>query len=66
MGRIKTKLIKSVTNEMFNLHSEEFTIDFNQNKELVNKFQEGASKKLRNIIAGYATRMKKQAIKNAI
>jgi len=66
MGRIKTKLIKSVTNEMFDMHTEEFTTEFGQNKVLVNRFQSGASKKLRNIIAGYATRLKKHAIKHAL
>ncbi|MGE0792702.1 MAG: 30S ribosomal protein S17e [Candidatus Woesearchaeota archaeon] len=66
MGRIKTKLIKTVTNEIFDMHSDKFTTEFNQNKTVVNKYQQGASKKLRNIIAGYATRLKKQSIKNAI
>lgn len=66
MGRIKTKLTKSVTTEMFGMYSENFTTDFNKNKEVVNKSQQGASKKLRNIIAGYATRLKKQEIKNKL
>lgn len=66
MGRIKTKLTKSVTNEMFSLHSDEFQTEFSKNKEVVNKFQTGASKKLRNIIAGYATRMKKKQIKDSV
>lgn len=66
MGRIKTKLIKAVTNELFAKHNAEFTTDFAPNKELVNQIQDGASKKLRNIIAGYATRLKQQEIKNAI
>ncbi len=66
MGRIKTKLIKAKTSEMFEIHSEVFSTEFGPNKDVVNKFQKGASKKLRNIIAGYATRMKKQAIKNAV
>jgi small subunit ribosomal protein S17e len=66
MGRIKTKLTKSVTTEMFSKYSEDFTTDFTKNKEVVNKSQQGASKKLRNIIAGYATRLKKQAIKNKL
>lgn len=66
MGRIKTKLVKGLTNEVFEKHSDEFTTDFEKNKAVVNDVQVGASKKLRNVIAGYATRLKKQQIKNQL
>jgi len=60
MGRIKTKLIKRKTKELLKMHGEHFTTDFSQNKELTNKYVEFGSKKLRNIIAGFMTRLKKQ------
>lgn len=62
MGRIKTQLVKTVTNELFALHKDEFTRDFTENKLLVNRFQNGASKKIRNTIAGYVTRLKKTIV----
>jgi len=60
MGRIKTKLIKRKTKELNKIHGEHFTTDFVQNKELTNRYTVVRSKKLRNIIAGYMTRIKKQ------
>jgi len=60
MGRIKTTFIKSKTKELLKLHGESFTTDFNQNKELTSKYAVVVSKKLRNVIAGYMTRLKKQ------
>ena len=66
MGRIKTKLVKGLTNDVFGKHSDEFTTNFEKNKVVLNDLQVGASKKLRNVIAGYATRLKKQQIKNQL
>lgn len=66
MGRIKTKLIKARTSEVYAQQKDDFTTDFNKNKEVLNAVQQGASKKLRNVIAGYATRMKKRDIKNQL
>ncbi len=66
MGRIKTKLVKALTNEVFSKYGSEITTDFDENKKVIDSVQIGASKKLRNVIAGYATRMKKQEIKNQL
>jgi len=60
MGRIKTTFIKRKTKELLNLHREKFTADFEQNKKLTSLYTSGSSKKLRNVIAGYLTRLKKQ------
>lgn len=59
MGRIKTKLIKRITEELFSKHRDVFGTDFEKNKELVSKYTTVESKKLRNIIAGYVTRLVK-------
>jgi small subunit ribosomal protein S17e len=59
MGRIKTQLVKSATLKLMEENSEEFSKDFSKNKELVSKFTDVESKKIRNVIAGYITRMKK-------
>ncbi len=66
MGRIKTKLVKALTNEVYAENKEDFTIDFDENKVVLDSVQKGASKKLRNVIAGYATRMKRRDIKNQL
>ncbi len=60
MGRIKTTFVKRKTKELLAKHGEKFTTDFTANKEGVGKQAKVASKKLRNIIAGYMTRLKKQ------
>jgi small subunit ribosomal protein S17e len=59
MGRIKTQQIKRVTNSLMKEHGSDFKEDFNSNKELVSKFVDVKSKKLRNVIAGYVTRLSK-------
>ena len=59
MGRIKTQQIKRVTMQLIKEHGSEFKKDFNKNKELVEQFVDIKSKKLRNVIAGYVTRLTK-------
>ncbi|MFA6461924.1 MAG: 30S ribosomal protein S17e [Candidatus Woesearchaeota archaeon] len=60
MGRIKTKLIKRKTKALFKVQGENFSSDFVQNKTLTNRYTTVASKKLRNVVAGYMTRLKKK------
>ncbi|MFC1648107.1 30S ribosomal protein S17e [Nanoarchaeota archaeon] len=59
MGRIKTQLIKSTTTEILKKHRDKFTTDFQKNKEIVGGVANLPSKKIRNIIAGYITRLLK-------
>ncbi len=59
MGRIKTRLAKAATLDLVEKHRDELTTDFDKNKEVISSKLDVPSKKLRNIIAGYATRMKK-------
>jgi small subunit ribosomal protein S17e len=60
MGRIKTSFIKNVAKELFEKYREKFTTDFEKNKELIKGVCEIKSKKLRNMIAGYITSLKKR------
>jgi small subunit ribosomal protein S17e len=60
MGRIKTKQIKRITNELMDNFSDELTTTFDENKVVVDRHVDAQSKKLRNIIAGYATRLKRK------
>ena len=58
MGRIKTQLIKRITLKLYNEHPDEFQTRFEENKGNVDRFIDSPSKKLRNLIAGYITRLK--------
>ena len=60
MGRIKTKLIKRVTNKVVDDYSDELATSFEENKKVVTLHVDSLSKKLRNMIAGYATRLKRR------
>jgi len=60
MGRIKTLLVKNIAEKLFEEHGSEFTTDFEKNKELVKKYVDIKSKKLRNVVAGYITRLKRR------
>lgn len=63
MGRIKTQQTKRTTFELVRRHKDSFKKDFTENKKIVDQFSEIRSKKLRNVIAGYVTRlMKREAI----
>lgn len=66
MGRIKTTIIKRRTKELFQKYGQHFTTEFGANKELTNRFVQVSSKKLRNSIAGYISRLKKQEQKGSI
>lgn len=59
MGRIKTSLIKRTTNKLVAEHAADFSKDFEENKKLVEEYADIPSKKIRNVIAGYVTRLMK-------
>jgi len=59
MGRIKTKLTKRVSNKIFKIKTDDVKDDFDANKAVVSNLVGLRSKKLRNTIAGYITRLKK-------
>lgn len=60
MGRIKTTQVKRKSKEILNRYSDEFKEDFSENKKILDEKAKIPSKKLRNSIAGYITRLKKQ------
>ena len=60
MGRIKTILVKRIAGKLVKVHSQEFTSEFSKNKELVEKYTNVSSTKMRNVIAGYTARLVKQ------
>ena len=60
MGRIKTMLIKRTTEDLMGRYGNEFTPNFDENKKVLSRKTIISSKKMRNVIAGYATRLKKR------
>ncbi len=65
MGRIKTTFVKTIGKNLFEKHADDFFDDFTKNKEVVNKLIEMKSKKLKNIVTGYVTSLKKQQLQHA-
>ncbi len=61
MGRIKTTYIKRKTKELIENHGDKFTADYEKNKEVLAEIANIKSKKIRNIIAGYAARLTKKS-----
>ena len=59
MGRIKTKFIKRITHEVLEEHRDKCKDNFEDNKKVLAEVAEIQSKKLRNAIAGYMTRLVK-------
>ena len=57
MGRIKTTLVKRNAKELIQRYPDKFSGDFNDNKKTVIETTELNSKKLRNVMAGYLTRL---------
>jgi len=59
MGRIKTQLVKRTTLALYRDNKDDFKKNFKENKQLVEELADFPSKKIRNVVAGYITRMKK-------
>ena len=57
MGRIKTAQVKRVTHKLMELYGSEFSGNFENNKGIVKEHISTNSKKLKNVIAGYITRL---------
>jgi small subunit ribosomal protein S17e len=57
MGRVKTTSIKRVGNKLVKNHRDVFSQDFSKNKEILPGYVSVSSKKLRNVLAGYITRL---------
>jgi len=61
LGRIKTTFIKSIGQELYEKHPDKFTDDYSKNKKVINELVRIESKKLKNVITGYVTSLKKQS-----
>jgi len=66
MGRIKTALIKRVSKKLVVKFGDKFATDVEQNKRVLSEVVIIYSKKLRNVIAGYVSRLMKQRAQAAV
>ncbi|PIN75057.1 30S ribosomal protein S17e [Candidatus Woesearchaeota archaeon CG10_big_fil_rev_8_21_14_0_10_37_12] len=57
MGRIKTKLTKRLTFDILKKERAHLSKDFEENKKVVGELLGTTSKKIRNTVAGYVTRL---------
>lgn len=60
MGRIKTQLVKRTALKLMKEYPKTFKKNFSENKILLSGVTEIYSKKLRNVIAGYLSRLVRQ------
>ncbi|KAI5191752.1 small subunit ribosomal protein S17e [Nematocida minor] len=60
MGRVSTKLIKNASKQFVEKHYGNLTLDFYQNRDVLECSSIIKGKKVRNKIAGYATRLMKR------
>lgn len=59
MGRVRPTYIKRLAKDLVESEPERFSKDFDKNKEELKELGEFESKKLRNRVAGYIVRVKK-------
>jgi small subunit ribosomal protein S17e len=58
LGKVRTETVKRAARELIERYPEKFTNEYEANKTSVNQVLKAPSKKLRNRIAGYVTRLK--------
>ncbi len=57
MGKVRPTSIKRAANEFVEKFEDKLSIDFDENKKVVNEYMETGSKRIRNRAAGYVTRL---------
>jgi small subunit ribosomal protein S17e len=57
LGNVRSEKVKKIARELFKRYPSRFTTDFEENKKIVEVFINTPSKRLRNTIAGYVTRL---------
>ena len=60
MGNIRPTYIKRVAVELVHKYPDQFTSDYQHNKQMVSKLTDVRSVSMRNKIAGYVTRYRNQ------
>lgn len=59
MGKVRTELVKRISVELVEKYPRSFSTEFEQNKQFLKEIGLDVSKKIRNRIAGYVSRIMK-------
>ena len=57
MGKVRTRLVKRLAEELVYTYPDKFTRDYEHNKKMVDLLVSGLSKRMRNRVAGYITHL---------
>ena len=57
MGKVRTEMVKRLALELIDKYPKSFNTEFDHNKKFITELNVGVSKKMRNKVAGYATRV---------
>jgi small subunit ribosomal protein S17e len=57
LGKVRPEKVKKIARELVKRHTDQFTTDFEKNKRALDSMATIYSSKLRNLIAGYITRL---------
>lgn len=57
LGKVRQEKVKKIARELVKRHTDQFTTDFERNKKALDSMATIYSPKLRNLIAGYITRL---------
>ena len=60
MGKVRPSFIKTTARKLLEMYPDQFTTDFEENKKKVAELTNVTSKRVRNRVAGYITRLVKQ------
>jgi len=59
VGKVRTETIKRIARDLLEQYPDKFTVDYEANRQIVDQIVDSRSKRLRNRISGYVTRLKK-------
>jgi len=57
LGKVRTELVKRIAQELVDKYPKSFGVSFEENKQFLKQVQLEVTKRLRNRIAGYVTRI---------
>jgi small subunit ribosomal protein S17e len=59
LGKVRIELVKRASKELIDRYPDRFTANFEENKQFLREIEFTVSKRLRNRVAGYITRIMK-------
>ena len=59
LGKVRIDVVKKTTRKLMDSYPDKFTMDFEENKQMVTQLLDSATKWMRNRVSGYVTTLKK-------